>query len=524
MDTADNADSPDAAQTADELRELLQDAAREFPAYVQSALSRTARIHPDAEATSTLPLELPEHGSGRTGVWRDIRAALDAATNTWNPRFLYKLYAGPTPVGVLSEALLGLLNNNAHVFGASPAGALIEQAVGRRLCELAGMPPGAAGLTFPGGSYANLHALVAARNTRFPECHEGGLWALAEKSVRPVMFTSAHAHYSLVKGAVAAGLGTRGVVCVPTDTEGRMDARALRVLVERHVRQGDSPFFVNATAGTTVLGAFDPLAQVADVCDEYGLWLHIDGSWGGPLLLFGQHPPVPVGRVHSLTINPHKLLGVPLHCSFLLVRQGLPALRSALALGAQYLYHTDDQDEEGEGGACDFGDATLGCGRRPDAVKLWLVWRYHGTQYLRARVHRARDLALGFARMVQARDGLGAGVWRLVAEPQGTTVCFWHVPQHLIALHGSAGSAEQPERWWGSVASSVCRRVNASGGALIDYATMERFGAPPEYAAEELPCFFRIPFNNPVVTEHTQRDLLDLIEQTAAELESLDLI
>ncbi|KAJ2787644.1 Glutamate decarboxylase 2 [Coemansia interrupta] len=507
------------AQTADEeLRALLEDAAREFPAYVRQALAAEAPVGgglSPASVSATLPLTFPSTGLGPS-IWHDIHLVLRTATNTWSPRFLYKLYASPTPIGVLSEALLGLLNNNAHVFASSPAGAVIERSVGRELCRLAGMPAEtSAGLTFPGGSYSNMHALVAARNTRFPECKREGLWGLAKRKVRPVVFTSAHAHYSVEKAAVAAGLGLDGVVVVPADHEGRMDARALRAMVQEHVAQGDAPFFVNATAGTTVLGAFDPLDALAAVCADFNLWLHVDASWGGPLLLFGPSPHVPPG-VHSLTINPHKLLGVPLHCSFLLVRDGLGTMRRALGLGASYLYHNVENDGED---TWDFGDATLACGRRPDAIKMWLVWRYHGTQYLRMRVQRARQLARDFAQMVRERGAQASrGVWRLVVEPQGTTVCFWHVPRDLAA-------DGEPEARWGEVARLVCERVNAGGGALIDYATVDRFTrAEDGYEARGLPCFIRIPFNNPEVTRDTQNAVLDAIERAARELAELKLI
>ncbi|KAJ1723914.1 Glutamate decarboxylase 2 [Coemansia erecta] len=547
------------AQTADEeLRVLLEAAAREFPAYVQHALSAQSPIvasHSAASVAATLPLTFPDRGLGATSIWADIHAVLSSATNTWSPRFLYKLYASPTPIGVLSETLLGLLNNNAHVFASSPSGAVIEHAVGRQLCQLANMPSEtSAGLTFPGGSYANMHALVAARNTRFPECRKEGLWALARRGVRPVVFTSAHAHYSVEKAAVAAGLGRQGVVVVPTDDRGCMDPAALRTLVEGHVAQGDAPFFVNATAGTTVLGAFDPLDALAALCDEFDMWLHVDASWGGPLLLFG--PPhvdadsraqaaqvavaaVPRARVHSLTVNPHKLLGIPMHCSFLLVRDGLGVMRQALGLGASYLYHGDTEEaDEGLGGSWDFGDATLACGRRPDAIKMWLAWRYHGTQYLRSRVARARQLALDFARMVEDRgtaavaaaaaEGKQAGLWRLVGRPEGTTVCFWHVPQALMRRQQQQqGDAVEPEpqQWWGDVARLVCRRVNEGGGALIDYATVDRFAAASAgHRAHALPHFFRIPFNNPEVSSDTQCAVLDAIECAARELAELGLI
>ncbi|KAJ2790709.1 Glutamate decarboxylase 2, partial [Coemansia guatemalensis] len=154
---------------AEELQALLAEASHVLSEYVRHSQQPGATVlrdKPSEILRKELDLTLfPEHGVGQSAIWHDVQAICAAATNTWNSGFLYKLYAAPTPIGVVGDALLGVLNNNAHVFRASPAGALIETAVAAKLAHLAGFPSQtAAGLTFPGGSYANLHALMTARN------------------------------------------------------------------------------------------------------------------------------------------------------------------------------------------------------------------------------------------------------------------------------------------------------------------------------------------------------------------------
>ncbi|KAJ2456868.1 Glutamate decarboxylase 2 [Coemansia sp. RSA 2424] len=506
---------PPPCKEADELEELLREATQVFSDYVRTSRSAQAPVI-IAKTSGELDLTIPEEdGVGPAGIWNDVRTICGAATNTWSERFLYKLYASPTPIGVIGEALMGLLNNNAHVFQASPIGALLECQVGRRLAELAQFPADtAAGLTFPGGSYSNLHALMVARNRRFPELKRGG-FAGAKLTRRPMVFTSAHAHYSIEKAAVAAGIGLDNVVSVPTDAAGRMDPHQLRVLVEQAVADGGAPFFVNATAGTTVLGAFDPIDAIADVCADHGLWLHVDGSWGGPLALFCAEDDSEafggggccVGRADSLTVNPHKLMGVPLQCSFLLLRDGLAPMREALGLGASYLFHNSQasqQQQQPTAAVDDVGDATLGCGRRPDAIKLWLAWRYHGSQHFRRRLRAARRLALAFAALVEARPPTALGSWRLAAQPQSTCVCFWFVPRH-------AESSELPQPAWGHATRQLCARLNAVGHVLVDYATAD-------LPAGALPAFFRLPINSPHVALETLAGVLAAIEQAAQAL------
>lgn len=84
--------------------------------------------------------------------------------------------------------------------------------------------------------------------------------------------------------------------------------------------QGFTPFYVNAGAGTTVFGSFDPFDKIADICERHGMWLHVDGSWGGAVVFSDNQKWRMAGahRADSLTVNPHKMLGVPVTCSFLL--------------------------------------------------------------------------------------------------------------------------------------------------------------------------------------------------------------
>lgn len=106
---------------------------------------------------------------------------------------------------------------------------------------------------------------------------------------RLVLFTSEDAHYSIKKMASFLGLGTDNVYTVKTDARGKMDAAHLEQEIRRALDEGAKPFMVSATAGTTVYGAFDPLQALGDVCERYGLWLHVDAAWGGGALVSGKH-------------------------------------------------------------------------------------------------------------------------------------------------------------------------------------------------------------------------------------------
>jgi glutamate decarboxylase len=281
----------------------------------------------------------------------------------------------------------------AHVYQVSPVLTLVEKHTTKFLATLLGFTsPFAGGISQPGGSTSNSTALVIARNTLYPSTKKQGLGGR-----RFTVFTSAHGHYSLEKAAQIFGLGSDAVVPVPVDRSGRMVPSELSRLVLESQERGETPFFVNATAGTTVLGSFDPLPALSAVCRQHNLWLHVDGSWGGsvafsPTYLASRLQGVELAD--SVAITPHKMLGVPMTCSFLIGRD-LRQFHAAMTLPAGYLFHADDEgedeveqtngqdvkDSEEERELYDLADLTPQCGRRADSLKLYLSLQYYGLSH-----------------------------------------------------------------------------------------------------------------------------------------------
>jgi glutamate/tyrosine decarboxylase-like PLP-dependent enzyme len=261
--------------------------------------------------------------------------------------------------------------------------------------------------------------VLCARDRAFPGMKRRGL---ARNGKQPVLFVSDQAHYSFEKAANLLGLGIDQRVEVRTDARGRMDPGELDQQVERSKARGDAPFFVGATAGTTVLGAFDPLPEIADVCSRHGLWLHVDGAWGGPVLLSEKHRRLIRGteRADSFTWDAHKMMGASLTCSAFLNRHPGQLARTCSTGGADpaYLFH------EGHDPSLDLGRRSLQCGRRVDVLKLWLIWKHHGDRGLAARVERLFDLARYATEVVERHPRL-----ETMAPTQSLNVCFRVVPQ-----------------------------------------------------------------------------------------------
>lgn len=339
---------------------------------------------------------------------------------------------------------------------------MVEKTTARALANLFGFTgPRAGGINCQGGSSSNLTSMVIARNTLYPECRSAG-----NAGHNFVVFTSAHGHYSVEKSAMICGLGAQSVWPVPVDAIGRMKPDALRKLVIRAKAEGKNPFYVNATAGTTVLGAFEPFEEISAICKEHNLWMHIDASWGGPVI-FSKKQQWKIKGSHladSLTVNPHKMMQVPSTCSFLL-GPDMSVFNTANRTVAGYLFH-----DNANGEIWDLADLTLQCGRRADSLKLALAWQYYGSDGFEGQVDHAFDVA--------------EHLFNLVRDCPNLELVFPELPSCLqVCFYWSPG---------GKISSDPA--VNTEKTAMIVHKLIPR-GFMVDYAPGSKGSFFRVVVN-----------------------------
>lgn len=364
----------------------------------------------------TLP---SEEGRGKDGLLDAIQSILDCSVNTWDQGFMDKLTSSTNPVGVVSELLLAVLNTNVHVYHVSPALTIIEKVTARSFAARFGLEgPNAGGMTCQGGSSSNMTSLVIARGALYPDTKTKG-----NNEHDFVIFTSEHGHYSVEKAAMACGMGMSSVIKVPGDAMGRMDPVALWEMVLQAKAENKTPLYVNATAGTTVHGAYDPLRDIGAICRKFGMWFHVDGSWGGCAAWSSaqKHKMDGSELADSLTVNPHKMLNVPMTCSFLLTND-VRLFHQANTLPAGYLFH-DAHNPTDE--IWDLADLTLQCGRRADSLKLALAWIYYGA----AGFERSIDTAFSRAAYLAALIEHHSNFWLVSSNPPPCLqVCFYYAP------------------------------------------------------------------------------------------------
>lgn len=400
---------------------------------------------------SLMNFELPENGRGKSGLISAVENVLKYSVNTWDRGFMDKLFASTNAVGVISELVLAVLNTNVHVFKVSPALTIIEKTTAKTFAKLFGFDgPHAGGISTQGGSASNVTSIIIARSHLYPESKK-----LGNDSKRFVLYTSSHGHYSLEKAALMCGLGTDNICSVPSDDSGRMIPSELEKKIQSSRAESKTPLYVNATAGTTVLGSYDPFLEISAICKKNNLWMHVDASWGGPVAFSKKHRNKLTG-VHladSLAVNPHKMMGAPVTCSFLLT----PDIRNfhkANTLPADYLFHPRSSSEE----VWDLADLTLQCGRRADSLKLALSWIYYGSDGFERQIDHAFSIAAEFATLVSKNPNF----YLLSANPPPCLqVCFYYT-EHV--------GLQSDKKINTKITSEIVHSLNAKG-FLVDYAS-----------------------------------------------------
>ncbi|KEF62815.1 glutamate decarboxylase [Exophiala aquamarina CBS 119918] len=473
-------------------------------------------------------LTLPEHGSSQAGLLRSLSSILSYSVNTSSPGFLDKLYSAPLAPGIAADLTLSVLNTNLHVYQVSPALTLIETHVTKALASLFGLKGSrAGGINVQGGSASNMTSIVIARNTLYPNTKVHGNNA---DGLDLVLFTSEHGHYSITKAAQQCGFGSAAVISIPVDeTTGQIRPEEFEDLVVEQKSQGRTPFYVNATAGTTVLGSFDPFTEISAIAKKHGLWMHIDGAWGGSFAFSNslrQERLNGAELADSIAINPHKMLGVPVTCSFLILKDLRDAER-ACTLRAGYLFHdveeaqdldNDENPEQrrveanGQGShentdewsqPVDLADLTLQCGRRGDSLKLFLSWQYYGTLGYALKIENAYSTAAYFADLVSKNSN-----FQLVSQnpPPCLQVCFYYAPGRTSVYQVSNRADESEKTKVGkrnSVVTSRITRLLVRRGFMVDY-------APALGHETEKGAFFRVVTNISMVRETVERLVQDI--------------
>ncbi|HWP62238.1 MAG TPA: pyridoxal-dependent decarboxylase [Candidatus Binatia bacterium] len=424
------------------------------------------------------PAAAPETPEPLAAILADYRRLVEPNATHWqHPGFFAYFPTTASGPGILGEFLTAGLGQNPMLWRTSPIGTELEVVVVGWLRRALGLPDDFDGFLTDTASTSSLIALAAAREAVGIEAAALGLDGRAgmgrvdadragsgqgdDDGVAPFgdlrVYASAEAHSSIDKAAMTLGLGRASVVRVPVDDAFRLRVDALRAAIAADRAAGRRPLAIVATLGTTSSTSVDPVAELADVAAEQGLWLHVDAAYAGAAALVPEYRSAFAGweRADSIVVNPHKWWFTPLDASLLLTRR-MADLRAAFSLVPEYLRTLDRAAP-----VRDVSEYTPQLGRRFRALKLWVQLRWFGLDGLRRRIRHHVELARRFAEWVDADPD-----WERLAPVPFSTVCFRWRPADRSETEASAADLDAANE-------RILAAVNASGEVFLSHTRLD---------------------------------------------------
>src|SRR5918996_441086 len=402
----------------EEYREALSLAADEALRFLEALPEQPVRSKGADEAAMRFGGSLPEEGDGATAAVRKLLDdGMEAVIRSAGPRFFHFVIGGSTPAAVAADWLASSLDQNASAWAATPLGARLEAVSLAWLKQLFGFPDSWGGVLTTGATMANFVGLACARRW-WAQQHGVDLDERGSAGLPSVpVFSSGYIHPSSTKAMAMLGIGRSTVRTFSADDSGRLDVEAL----EQALRDlGGKPAIIVANAGEVNAGHFDPIARVADLAEEHGAWLHVDGAFG----LFAAVSPRTsqlvdgITRAHSAIADGHKWLNVPYECGFTFVRD-VSLMAPVFNVVAAYLPRVDDPKPN-------FMNLGPESSRRARSLPVWATLHAYGRRGVREIVERGLDLAQHVAWRVDEAPDL-----ERLADVPLNIVCFRYRPEGL---------------------------------------------------------------------------------------------
>jgi aromatic-L-amino-acid decarboxylase len=326
----------------------------------------------------------------------------------------------------------------------APASTELEDVVLDWLRQMMDLPAEFEGIIYDTASVSTMHAIAAARERAGLNIREEGMSGRTDLPLLRV-YCSEHVHSSIDKSVITLGLGLRSLRKIECNDRFEMLPERLAEAIEDDIENGYVPICVIPTIGTTSTSSVDPVDAIADICEKFGLWLHVDAAYAGSTAIVPEFRHYFKGceRADSIVVNPHKWLFTPFDLSVLYCRD-LSDLKDAFSLVPEYLKTADEPTVKN---GMDYG---IQLGRRFRALKLWFVIRYFGREGLIARLREHCRLAILFASWVEA-----SADWELMAPVPFALVCFRACPE-------SAGDPNE-------LNERIMNEINASGEAYLSH-------------------------------------------------------
>jgi sulfinoalanine decarboxylase len=367
-----------------------------------------------AQLKKEINLKISKKWTQIDSLFNEIEKIVLASPKTSSTWFFNLLFGGQILPAVAAEMLTAVLNNTMHTYKSAGIHILIENEVIDFMNKKIWFKNGD-GIFTPWGSLSNTVAMIVARNEKEPTIVKEGI-----SNKQLTAYVSDQWHYSLPKAVNFVGIGKNNLRVIKSDRQGKMDVKALEKQIQEDIYRWYTPFFIKATAGTTVLGAFDPIEQIAKLAKKYKIRLHVDASLWGTALLSKKYEHLLKGieKADSVTRNPHKMMNVPVLASPILFKDPTVLLKS-FHEEADYLIQSPKKGSMLEIAKLNPSSKSIQCGRRNDAFKVRTALKFLGEEGYEKRVNTQFENAHYAAQIIKKDKDL-----KLILEPECINICF----------------------------------------------------------------------------------------------------
>ena len=399
--------------SADEIRDWGSSVTEFVIEYLDGLRDRSAYPQTSSrEIRNRLDSQLPIEGTDFDSLLKVFRETIvPFSRQNAHPRMFGYVQSPGTPIGAFADLLASTLNANLTIWRSAPAPVELERMTIDWIRQILGFPAEAGGLFVSGGSMANFAALAAARQTKY------------DSLGRLRIYASTATHFSIVKAAALLGIGRENVQHVAVDERLKMRVDDLVAKIDADLASGYVPFCIVGNAGTVDTGAVDSLSEIREIANRFGLWMHVDGSYGAFAILADSARKLFAGieQADSIALDPHKWLYLPVDVGCVIYRDPQTA-RAAFAHEAEYTRMLGEEADEAF--VCwDYGPELS---RRFRALKVWMLIKGVGL----ARLSDAIENNLACARHLEAMV-LASDDFEMLAPVELSIFCFRHVPAQL---------------------------------------------------------------------------------------------
>ena len=464
MTTLQQAFSPESfRQNAHTLVDLLAD-------YLESAENQAiTTVIPYQEPDETLAFWQADYEQGKGDVIEFFKQTIEKSTHLHHPRYMGHQVTPPLPITAMAGMLTGMLNNGMAVYEMGLVSNPLERILSELLAKRIGFDQNSGGLLTSGGTLANLTALLAARAAKTGVWEEGNAEKLA-------VMVSAEAHYCIDRAARIMGMGSDGIIKIPTNDKLQIRTDLLEKYYQDAAEKGFKIIAIVGSACSTSTGSYDNLEEIAVFAQKRSIWFHVDGAHGGAVIFSEKYKYLVAGiqQADSVIIDWHKMLMTPALATALVFKREADAFKT-FQQKAQYLWANQESKDW-----FNSGKRTFECTKLMMSVKIYAILKAHGEQIFTENVEYLYDLGRKFAEIVKSRPN-----FELAIEPESNIVCF--------RLIDKTASQE--------VNSLVRKQLLKEGKFYIVQTSL----------GENL--YLRVSLMNPLTTENDLNALLDEVEK-----------